>query len=269
MRGKVAGGSVAIASIAILIAGLSSLAQTSMRPPDALAVERRADVPILLLEVRSEADRSRVISDYSLREISAASRLGWTGVALPSGINAWDALKVMRRDPRLKDLAVVNPGPKGEAVRMISVGEPDSEDAHALLRLLKIGAPVGCHPLAATAMPLFPAWDGVLVAIESPSISCGPGARTALFITSDDGLLHPAALVPGTLRNWLPPNPPDRKASVKEARLVWGLLDGHPSGPLNPLWAISATKEPYLVDSAGEAIRSLSVGQSSSTESGN
>jgi hypothetical protein len=200
-------------------------------------------------DVTSTDEGRDVIEDYGLTLLQSAP-IGWMAVTTPFE-SPTSTVELLRRDPRVADASTDSTAPPDpDQTATYSEAAPSNEQWSDFLHRL-LGSPSGCSSEAEIAAPLWPAWDDRLLAVEIPGANCDASGRVALLIetgrASNEYAL--AAVTHGMIPDWLPPVPPDRIEGKRVSRraLVWGLLDGPMSGPLNPMWLITIENTDYLV----------------------
>jgi len=246
-------GSVMALAIVALIGGLSQMAAD---PPDVLAGRHARGVVLVDLDRASAAASAALAGEYGFEFEKDLSRLGWTALQLPSDVSAKAAVAILRRDPRVQNVSIAADSPSigmPMSTPSTEAGAPDAARLLELLTTVGLAGPSNCPTDSVVADPLWPGWDGPLLAVETYTAACQPGGL-ALFAFVD-GKAELAALLGLRMDKWVPGRPHEvNGVSVDSSQLVWGHLNGTQGGPLHPLWLVSSGGTRTLVSEDGSVI---------------
>lgn len=246
-------GSVVALAFAAMIGGLSQMAAD---PPDELAGWNARGLVLLDLGDASHSASAALAAEYGFQPEEDLSRLGWAAVQLPSEVSAQAAVAILRRDPRVRNVSIAADSrsigmpmstPSAEATA------PDTARLQELLTTVGLPNPPSCPMDAVLVDPLWPGWDGPLLAVQTFTAACEPGGL-ALFVFVD-GKAELAAHLGLRMDEWIPARPKEvNGVPVDSSRLVWGHLNLPLGGPLHPLWMVSAGSSRTLVSADGSVI---------------
>lgn len=205
--------------------------------------------PTILLSAYQ--DTAVIAADYRLPRAAPGDLYGWSVFGMPIADPDW-ALRVLRRDPRIRELSVARGG-SGVSVPLGAVLEADdvlsTADHHAVEDALRTAGLTSdsCPTEVMNVRPLWPAWDSPLLAVGLRDSACRD-AGIALWVV-DERTAHLALLASRTMSAWLPPLPPStvEGAAVERTTLLWGQLGDEVSGPLHPMWHLQAGGAEYLM----------------------
>lgn len=205
--------------------------------------------PTILLSAHH--DTAGIAADYRLSRTEPGELYAWSVFAMATADPEW-AIKVLRRDPRIRELSVAHGG-SGMSVALdteLKTGDVVSAADHRAiddaLRRAGLTSPM-CATELVNVRPLWPSWDSPLLAVGLRDGAC-QGSGVALWVV-DERSAHLALLADRTMAAWLPPSPAPfiDGVAIEQTTLLWGQLGDEVSGPLHPMWHLKAGGAEYLM----------------------